>query len=285
MSDTNNEPKNSIQQRITNEQLLSYLIQKGERHQYFNHYTNISSLSGMLENKKLYLTRADRLNDFNEGGQVKEKRNVFIVSFSCRTPESIAMWSMYAAPYCEGICLRIDGKSLRAFLKSFNATPLLYPIIGDDKDKPISFSGKAKLFIVEVVYANKNEPLDIYIYKNQDSIMHAKKINRNTPPPSESLLNWCIKDRIWEAENEARLVLELDRPFSDLEKVAIDFSKALQDLRIICGPCVDDSNVRNNLKGQDIIEVLPSKYYNKTFFKSCSKNGCNRTDFCKNRNP
>ena len=288
MSDVQQEQK-KIPQRPTKEELLSFLMQKGEKHQYFNHYTNISTLTGMLESKKIYLSRADRLNDFNEGGRIEEKRNVFIGSFSCCSPENIAMWSMYATPYQEGICLKIDGKSMRAFLRSFNNNPQLYPTSGNKKDRPISLQGEAKLFMVDVVYVNNDGQLDFYMEKYQESIFGAKQNFKNTPPPSISLFNWCRKDRVWKSENEARLVLELDQPLPDREKIAIDFSNALLDLRITCGPCVDIPKVENALMSKNLYfkkdMIFKSAYYNKTYFKPCKKEDCNRTPFCNNRNP
>ena len=106
----------------TIENLMSFLNARGMGHTAFYHYTDLNTLNKILNGKKLLLSRADTLNDFHEGGRSSDIKNIFITSFSFFSQESIAMWSMYAWPYCDGVRLRIDGKSMRNNLKDFNTT-------------------------------------------------------------------------------------------------------------------------------------------------------------------
>ena len=273
----------------TQDQLLAFLTTRAETHPYLFQYTNLNTLEGMLQNKQLYLSRADRLNDVYEGGQIGEKRNVFIASFSHVSSERIAMWSMYAFPYDQGVRLKIDGKAMQAILKGFRNTKRVFlPALKRARVIPYTFSGNVQLYLVDVVYTN-GKRLKYYkekINKTTDLLSKdIRTIDSNNINNGLSLLNWCIKDDLWEPEIETRLILVFDKPIPE-EKLAIDISEAIPVKEVMCGPCLYPPSIDKYLQqcGQD--NVIESKYYNGTFFKSCNKEKCNpRTLFCKNRNP
>ena len=59
----------------------------------------MKTLESLLKGKKLYLSRADTLNDAYEGGHIKEKRNVFVshipIMSNILRPQSITSDTFY----------------------------------------------------------------------------------------------------------------------------------------------------------------------------------------------
>lgn len=243
----------------------------------------------MLESKQLYLSRADTLNDAYEGGRrIKEKRNVFIASFSSSRLESIAMWSMYSFPYHKGIRLRFERKKMQAVLNKFKKEPRLY--IPNTKKKIIyQYQGKVELSLMDVVYFT-NGHIEHYNGNRQrsdnakptliDSIVHPKNNHYDS-------INWCIKNATWASEIETRLILEFEHPIANHKRIAINFSEALSSMIITCSPCVDISKTKELFKNQREIIFNQSVYNNGTYFRPCSIDSCgdNRTDFCKKNKP
>lgn len=288
-------PKKTDQKEVfsnitTFEDLMSFLSDRGRGHTQFHHYTDLHTLDNILKGKKLYLSRADTLNDFLEGGQSSDMKNVFITSFSFFSQESIAMWSMYAWPYPDGVRLRIDGKSMRKTLREFNKNPRIY--LPDDKGQtePIGFDGKANLSLMDVAYINNKSNLEWYNYRRSRAVNACPSLtNEYNGIPGSSLLNWCFKDSIWATEIETRLILKVDpslhdvSPDKNITKLAIDFLPALEGLTVMSGPCLALSRLEDTLEKHSDIKVhaIPSMYYNGTFFKSCKKD----KDKCKYRTP
>ena len=208
------------------------------------------------------------------------------------------MWSMYAWPYCDGVRLRIDGKSMRKMLNAFNKTKTPKIYLPDDKGQtePIVFDGEANLSLMDVVYVNNKSNLEWYNYRRSRAVNACPSLvnERDKMIPSSSLLNWCFKDSIWATEIETRLILKVDpslynlSPNKDITKIAIDFSSALENLTVMSGPCLALSRLNDSLKGHRDISIGASAsiYYNGTFFKSCKndRDKCKeRTPFCKSR--
>ena len=261
----------------TPDQLEKFLNLKGKRHNAFYQYTNLGALKGMISSQKLYLSRADTLNDSLEGNGPKTKKteNVYIASFVFREPESIPMWSMYAFPYQEGIRLCFPKKSIKQVIDRFQEFPKVF---STETGLEIPGGSNAKLFAMDVVYAH-----DGYLEYNGEK--HIKKTFFDEVKKylsKDTLLRWGVKHDAWIAEREVRLILTIKQKKAILDKkVAIDFSDALKSFEIMCGPCVSEMEVEPVVKGKASIRI--SDYWNKTYFRSCP--GCqNRTEICRERN-
>ncbi len=260
----------------TPKKLADYLKSKGKGHTYYYHYTDSSVLTGMLRSRKLYLSRADTLNDFYEGNSCPKDR-VYITSFSYRPPENIAMWSMYGVPYPNGIRLEFSRKSMNAVINQFEKDRIVYSAEGNN-ERIILDAVDPILTIIDVAYAHK-DTLEHDRGHNKNAILFEKvtKCLEN-----DSMLCWCIKHDIWLAEREVRLLLQLKKSIP-YNKVAIDFSKALSSFAVTCGPCTNKKEIEDLIHENDSVTVKESAYQGKTYFKSCL--GCLRqTEFCKKRN-
>lgn len=259
----------------TTEKLADFLRLKGKGHTNFFHYTNSDVLKGMIQSQKIYLSRADTLNDFYEGNNSK-KECVYIVSFSYRSPENIAMWSMYACPYPEGIRLEFPRRAMRQVIEQFEKDKTVYSVEENNENKIID-KVSAELDLIDVAYVHKASlERDRELNKNATLFNDVKSCLQN-----DSALCWCIKHDIWLAEREVRLILKLERPIQ-YKKIAIDFSNALSSFKVTCGPCANKKNIENITSDLDNITINESAYQGKTYFKSCT--GCLRqTEFCKKR--
>lgn len=260
----------------TPKKLADYLKSKGKGHTYYYHYTNSRVLTGMLQSQKIYLSRADTLNDFYEGNSCPKDR-VYIASFSYRPPENIAMWSMYGVPYPNGIRLEFSRKSMNESINQFEKDKTVYSAEGNN-EQIILGDAAPELTIIDVAYAHKNS-LEHDRGHNKDEILF-KKITKCLE--NGSMLCWCIKHDIWLAEREVRLLLQLKKSIP-YNRVAIDFSKALSSFAVTCGPCTNKNEIEELISGNGSVTVKGSAYQGKTYFRSCS--GCLRqTEFCKKRN-
>ena len=255
------------------EEIREYLETKGPWHTFFFQYTTLKALQGMLESQKLFLTRMDKLNDALEcRGAEERKKRVYIASFSFGTAESMAMWSMYGAPYKQGIRLTIPRRAITKTLKDFAKKPVLY---FTETGHEIPFGGNATLKMMDVVYAH-NGSLEHHreklLKKQGDFVADAK---------DDPVLAFCIKNEIWLAECETRMVLELAEELPcDEEKVAIDFDYAVDNLEVTGSPCLCLADLKNELKNFEKERIHQSVAFDQVYFKEC-KDCEKRTAFCK----
>ena len=238
-----NKKQNEFSCLATINEIKEFLERKGRGHTFFYHYTILDTLKGMMKNRKLHLTRMDKLNDAMECAAAEDrKKRVYIVSFSFGSAESMAMWSMYGAPFKKGIRLTIPKRAITRTLQDF-AKKGPDAVYSTETGERIPIVGTATLKMMDVVYAhrgslehNKEKLLD-----NQDSIVS----NAKEAPE----LAFCVKNEIWISENETRMVLELDKELpGDVKKVAIDFDYAVDSLEITGSPCISSDELENELK-------------------------------------
>ena len=254
-------------------EIREYLETKGPRHTFFFHYTTLGSLRGMLESRRLYLTRMDKLNDAMECRAAEDrKKRVYIASFSFGTAESMAMWSMYGAPYKQGVRLTIPKRAITGTLKDFAKKPVLY---STETGHEIPFGGSAALKMMDVVYAHNSSlehRREKLLKKQGDFVIDAK---------DDPVLACCIKNEIWLAECETRMVLELEEELpGDEEQVAIDFGCAVDNLEVTGSPCLSSDELKRELKNFGNVKIKESVAYSQVYFKEC-KDCKKRTVFCK----
>ena len=254
-------------------EIREYLETKGAGHRPVFHYTTLGSLRGMLKSRRLYLTRMDKLNDALECRSAEErKKRVYIASFSFGTAESMAMWSMYGAPYKQGVRLTIPQRAITGTLKDFAKKPVLY---STETGNEIPSCGSAALKMMDVVYAHNGSlehRREKLLKKQGDLVAEAK---------DDPVLAFCIKNEVWLAECETRMVLELEEELPrDVEKVAIDFGCAVDNLEVTGSPCLSLAELKRELKYFGNVKIKESVAYSQVYFKECED--CQkRTAFCK----
>ena len=249
-------------QLSTMEELKEFLETKGKGHKWYFHYTPLDTLQKMLGGRKLHLTRMDKLNDAREcNAAVNRKKLVYVASFSFGTAESMAMWSMYGAPYKSGIRLTIPGRAITKLLKDFEKDPV---VCSAKTGKRFSCKGTPVLKIMDVVYAHPfslERCREKLLRKQGKFVVDAK----NDPE-----LAFYVKNEIWLSENETRIVLELENELpGNEETIAIDFGSAVDELEVTGSPCLDPNELKRQLKNFEEGKIHRSIAYNQVYFNAC----------------
>ena len=216
----------------------------------------------------------DKLNDALECNSAEErKKKIYIASFSFGTVESMAMWSMYGAPYKQGIRLTIPKRAITKTLKKFEQDPIIY---STETGNIIPKDGKIVLKMMDVAYVHPGS----LEYNKKKILRHKTDLVEKAKTDFD--LSICLKNEIWLYENETRMILELEKELpGNVEKIAIDFNSAANELEITGSPCISKKELKQSLKKLNEQKIHESFAYCKVYFKDCKD--CNkRTDFCKN---
>ena len=244
----------------TVKEISEYLEAKGPRHTLFFQYTMLNALLGMLKSRRLYLTRMDKLNDALECRSAEDrKKRVYIASFSFGTAESMAMWSMYGAPYKQGIRLTIPRRAITKTLKNFAKRPVIY---STKTKRPIPVKGGATLKMMDVAYAHPGslEHNKEKLLENDDKIVANAK---NVPQ-----LAFCMKNEVWLAECETRMILELEDLLpGNEEQVAVDFGYAVDNIEVTGSPCLSLGELKKELKNFGKDKIHQSVPFDQVYFK------------------
>lgn len=224
--------------------LIAYLSNSGKRltptknngTQYVYHYTKLSNVVSIINSRSWWLNSPQAMNDgleFKNILEFQELNAVFFASFMYNSSESIAMWSMYAQPWEDGVLIRIPVATFRNWIKN---TKTIYPVFCLENQKPIlerSAIPYKKLSIVRVAYTNA----DSVQYKSDEIMICGKaenKLLKNTPHLPD--LVGYIKDMAWEYEREVRVLAIVDKSIR-CDRLAIELPDNLIDsIEIVAGP-------------------------------------------------
>lgn len=209
--------------------LIGYLSepQRINNVRFFNKYMRLSSVVRLFSSGLLLINNPSRMNDLYEykafGEQAKWSKICF-ASFITQSCESMAMWSMYAQPWTDGVMISIPVAALKALLQN---THSLISAKYDENTRLFSpsdssFNSDGIISITRVAYIDQN------------TLTVTNKDDRNTHfanPYRTPELAGYIKDAAWSYEKEVRL--RVDLPDSYAQDVA--FLKLSEDfLNSIC---------------------------------------------------
>lgn len=110
---------------------------KNKTTQYVYHYTKLSNVVSIINGRFWWLNSPKSMNDgleFQNISEFEQRNAVFFASFMYDSSESIAMWSMYAQPWEDGVFIRIP---VEVFKKWIRNTKTIYPVFCSEKQKPI----------------------------------------------------------------------------------------------------------------------------------------------------
>ena len=79
------------------------------------------------------------------------------------------------------------------------------------------------------------------------------------------------------------IVLELEQELpDDVEKIAIDFGFAVDNLEVTGSPCLSSADLEKRLANFEREKIRQSFAYNQVYFNGCDPDKCiERTPFCK----
>lgn len=209
---------------------------KNKATQYVYHYTKLSNVVSIINGRFWWLNSPKSMNDgleFQNISEFEQRNAVFFASFMYDSSESIAMWSMYAQPWEDGVFIRIP---VEVFKKGIRNTKTIYPVFCSEKQKPIlekSAIPYGQLSIVRVAYTNA----DSMQYKSEEILICGKaenKLLKNTPHLPD--LVGYVKDLAWEYEREVRVLATVDKS-TKCDRLAIELPDDLIDsIEIVAGP-------------------------------------------------
>lgn len=82
------------------------------------HYTKLDAAIAIIKSMFWYLGNAEDMNDNSETQHFANMwSNIFYTCFMTEQTESIAMWSMYAQPWEDGVMLRIPMDRFKKWVK------------------------------------------------------------------------------------------------------------------------------------------------------------------------
>lgn len=205
--------------------LVTMLSNNGKLHNNYYHYTDISSVIGMVRSHKFHLSQGDRMNDRNEiqKGSWEEWQKIYISSFNFGTNENMGLWGLYSIPWQDGVRIEIPRKAMLKWLNLLRSGEgSIYSVkwldgIGYDYER---FDAEYSIDLADVVYIENDEsdPRKYQLKYDRDSISIDYRIDR------ERQITGYIKNSVWKYENEVRIRLRLNEESYHVPKqIAIDF--------------------------------------------------------------
>ncbi len=204
--------------------------------QYVYHYTKLSNVVSIIKSGYWWLKSPKTMNDgleFQHISELKQNKAVFFASFVYDSSESIAMWSMYAQPWEDGVFIRIP---VAIFKKWIRYTTTIYTVHSHKNTSSTiekSLIPVENLSIVRVAYTNSDSAQN----KSEEKLICGSAENdllKDTPHLLD--LVGYIKDMAWKYENEVRVLVSADKNIK-CDGLAIKLSDDLiNSMEIVAGP-------------------------------------------------
>lgn len=220
-------------------ELIAYLdsSERLKSRKFLYHYTTIEKAIKIFKSKTWHLVNPHDMNDVVEyrNGDPRLWQNIFFASFMAENKESIAMWSMYAQPWKDGVKIAIPMSTMKEWLKSVDEILEVSPINYDElTGNSVPINERNVIYISSVAYSNA---ASCDSNSNTETLMWSNKKNTKIPNCQHiSELTGYIKDDAWDYEKEVRLKAEFENTFG-FGRVAIKIpDSVLDEITISSGP-------------------------------------------------
>jgi len=264
------------------EELNQFLKKKGGNHTggYF-HYSNINALKGMLGSRKLHLSSGLEMNDWLEikKGSPEEWQRIYVASFSYGNDENMAMWGIYGEPLADALRIKFRCKSLRDCIAKLSINSIegigLSQVQDDGSYTPLN--AEFLIELTDVAYLSHSNTYNTLYWSNEvmrESQQKYLKDLYRTPS-----FAGCLKNVAWRYEREVRILVKVKNRMTDVKKIAIDIGDALDDVEVLCGPCLKQGHLKSELSNiyknrTSESESLGQIYMQNKCAKCESKNRC-----------
>ncbi len=273
----------------TPQDLITYLSDSANRLdniknksiQYVYHYTKLSNVVSIINSKYWWLNSPQGMNDgleFQHISESQQNKAVFFASFVYNSSESIAMWSMYAQPWEDGVFIRIPVAVFKKWIRNITT---IYTVLNPKSAFPIiekSLIPIKDLSIVRVAYTNSDS-----VQNKSDEIIKCGKAENyliKRAPYLPNLVGY-IKDMAWEYEHEVRVLVATDKSIK-CDNLAIELPDDLIDsMEIVAGPRFSGNlskRIRQEVHRQ--LTTSQSLFLDKLKWIPCD--GCPPKNKCKN---
>ena len=211
------------------EDLINYLHQKGQNHNWYYHYTTWDSFEKIYQNKSFLLTRGNSLNinDQHEAlmkGSYYVWNRTYIGSFSHGSSENMAMWGLYGQPSQDAIRITIPKTAMLKWVNSIDKVFIW-------NEEPLD-QMKAEVALTDIVYASgESHSANLNLYRSNE-VISTKNIAGLQAVDSDKRMTGYIKNIAWRYENEVRIRIELPDCYPS-DKIMINVPESVLDSMII----------------------------------------------------
>lgn len=233
-------------------------------------YTSLKAVIGIISKKYWYVGSPKNMNDGLELQQGLNMRDdIFFSSFMIERKESIAMWSMYAQPWEDGVMISIPKSIFNKWVRGIEKVYSADPVSKQTDENTFVNLDKARVFAIRVAYYTQGEDgktESLSCGRPQNSMSDVLK-SINDP----SLVGY-IKDDAWSYEREIRLRVELNKDIH-YEGVAVEVPDYVIDSMIITRGPRFQGDLMERLKDvyNQEIKAESSLFYNKLNNVFCDK--------------
>ena len=216
------------------QELVSYLrdSQRLNGIKYFTKYMKLSSVIDMLTSGLMLINNPENMNDLYEYRAFSPRPNwhkICFSSFIAQSEENMAMWSMYAQPWVDGVMVSVSASLLRELIQSDH----LLINAEYDEEKRWYTPGNTEIVIdkaISIIRVAYIDGLTLTCTGRDDRNAHFP--NPYTLPE----LAGYIKDAAWAYEKEVRLRVDLPDTY-DKRAIYLKLPESfLKQLIITTGP-------------------------------------------------
>ena len=200
---------------------------------YMCHYTSLGAVISIIQDHQWYIGSPKNMNDGLELSHASDNLwdKIFFSSFMIEPKESIAMWSMYAQPWKEGVMIRIPVEKFKNWI---NNSPIISSANKDSKKaNDDNITSDTSISFHAVAYTNADSKGNY----EAEKIICGWESNSNLSNVTNSVeLIGYIKDSAWSYENEYRIRADIT---SDRRYEAISISipdDIIDSFEIVAGP-------------------------------------------------
>jgi hypothetical protein len=264
------------------QELHAFLKKKGSNHTggYF-HYSNIGALKGMLGSRKLHFSSGPEMNDWLETkkGSPEEWKRIYVASFSFGNDENMAMWALYGEPLADALRIKFRCKSLRHQIENLSCSGEdgsgLYQVLDNGDYRPLD--ARFTIELIDVAYLSHRIGRNT-LYWNTETLRENQQSYLRELYRTPSFAG-CLKNVAWRYERESRILIKLESRMPNVKKIAIDIGDALDDIAVLCGPCLEAGHLESELGNFTKEQIGESQSLGQIYMRDkCAK--CNSKDRC-----
>ena len=254
----------------TADELVSYLdnaIKNISNDQKLCQYTSLNSVLGIIKSKYWYLGSPKNMNDGLELQYGLDKReDIFFGSFMIEQKESIAMWSMYAQPWEDGVMISIPADKFKEWVKNIKKVYSADVSTKKPDENEFVYINKAKISVAKVAYSTNDNK------GNVEKIWCGTAYNEMFKDLSDTSLIGYIKDDAWSYEKEIRLRVDLGKNVK-YEGIAIEVPDCVIDSMVITKGPKFNGDLLERIKNECTrsMNTGSSLFYDKLNYIPCDK--------------
>lgn len=219
----------------TIDEMISFLKEKGQNHEFYYHYTTWDSVTKIFENNTFLLTRSNSLNinDQHEAlmkGSWEEWSKIYIGSFAFGSSEIMAMWGLYGLPWQDAVRLAIPKEKMNQWVNSIKEIKLF------ENGNTVDFQDGFDVGLNDIVYVSGKRGADTLQLTH-----YGRSITTSDTYPlygidTNEKMTGYIKNYAWQYENEVRLRIRLAHP-TGYEKICVEIPRdVINSITITTGP-------------------------------------------------